>query len=67
MIRRLVLAVVVAVVTTLGCMLVGAVLATIAVPIAVTVGGFLSTWAGAFGLLAGLWYFFSGGPVVLTP
>ena len=61
MISKLVLAVVVAVVVTLGCMLIGAILATLGIAIAVTVGNFLSTYAAAFGVLAGLWYFFSGG------
>lgn len=60
MLSRLVLAVVVAVVVTLGCILVGGILATLNVDVAVTVGNFLKTYSGAFGVLAGLWYFFTG-------
>jgi len=61
MIGRLVLAVVVAVVVGLACLLLGLVLASLAVPIAVTVGGFLTTYAWVIGVLAGLWHFFRGG------
>lgn len=60
MIRKLVLAAVVAVVVTLGCILVGGILATVNVAIAVTIGSFLKEWAGALGILAGLWFFFNG-------
>jgi hypothetical protein len=60
MLSRIILSVVVAVVVTLVCVLVGSLLITVAVPVAVTVGGFLHTWAGAIGVLAGLWWFFSG-------
>lgn len=61
MIARLVLAVVVAVVTGLACILVGGILASLGVPIAETVGDFLVTWGWVLGVLAGLWYFFAGG------
>ena len=61
MIARLVLAVVVAVVTGLVCILLGSVLASLGVPIAVTIGDFLHQWAWVIGVLAGLWYFFAGG------
>jgi hypothetical protein len=67
MIARIVLAVVVGVVTTLACMLIGAILAGLPVPIAATVGNFLATYAAAFGVLAALWYFFSGGFVWPRP
>jgi hypothetical protein len=59
--RKLILAVVVAVVVTLGCFLVGGILADLKVEIAVTIGGFLKQWGAVIGILAGLWYFFSGG------
>ncbi len=60
MLSKLVLAVVVAVVVTLACILVGAILVTLKVDIAVTIGQFLKDYAGVFGVLAGLWHFFSG-------
>ena len=61
MLQRLILAVVVAVVVGLGCLLLGLILATLKVPIAVTVGDFLALWGWVLGVLAGLWYFFSNG------
>jgi len=60
MLGRLVLAVVVGVVVTLACILVGLILVTLKVALAVTVGNFLSSYSGVFGVLAALWYFFSG-------
>lgn len=63
MLNRIVLAVVVGVVVTLACLLVGALLIAIKVELAVTVGVFLKSYAGAIGLLAGLWHFFAGGPI----
>ncbi len=61
MISKLILAVVVAVVVTLACILLGAILVTLKVDIAVTIGTFLKGYAGVLGVLAGLWYFFMGG------
>lgn len=61
MISRIAVAVVVAVAVTLLCMLLGAILSSLGVPIAVTVGGFLSTWGAVLGVLAGLYHFFRGG------
>lgn len=61
MIQKLVLAVVVAVVVTLGCVLVGSILLSLKVAIAVTVGGFLKSYGSVLGVLAGLWFFFAGG------
>lgn len=61
MIQRLVLAVIVAVAMTLGCYLLGAILASLGVSIAVTIGAFLTRWAVVIGVLAGLWQFFAGG------
>lgn len=61
MIARLVLAVVVAVVTGLVLVyLLGPVLVSLVLPIAVAVGNFLIQWGFILGILAGLWYFFSG-------
>ena len=62
MIGRIVLALVVAVVVGLLCVLLGLVLPMLAVPPAVVIGGFFEHFAWAFGVLAGLWYFFAGGP-----
>ncbi len=61
MIGRLVLALVVAIVVGLVCILLGSILGTLKVDIATTVGGFLKTWGWVIGVLAGLWYFFTGG------
>jgi uncharacterized membrane protein YvlD (DUF360 family) len=61
MISRLVLAVVVAVVVGLVCILLGTILVTLKVPIAVTIGDFLAAWGWVIGVLAGLWFFFTGG------
>jgi hypothetical protein len=59
MLSRLVLAVVVAVVVTLACILLGGILKSLDVAIAVTIGEFLAKYSAALGVLAGLWYFFS--------
>lgn len=63
MISRLVLAVVVAVVVTLVCILLGGILVDLKVDIARTIGGFLRDYGTVIGVLAGLWYFFSGGGI----
>lgn len=60
MIQKLVLAVVVAVVVTLGCYLLGGILHALQVTIAVTIGDWLTKYAGVLGVLSGLWYFFAG-------
>lgn len=60
MISRLVLAVVVAVIVTLGCILLGAILASLTVAVAVTIGDWLKNYAAVLGILAGLAWFFSG-------
>ena len=59
MLSRLILAVVIAVIVTLACVLLGDILASLNVAIATTIGGFLSKYSAALGVLAGLWYFFS--------
>ncbi len=64
MIRKLVLSVVVAVVVTLACMLLGGILSALNVSIAVVLGHFLETYGSVLGILAGLWYFFAGGFVL---
>lgn len=66
MLRKLILAVVVAVIVTLACLLLGAILAALKVDVAITIGNFLKTYSAVIGVLAGLWYFFAGGPW-LTP
>lgn len=59
MLSRLILSVVVAVVVTLACFLLGAILITLKVDIAVTIGNWLKTYGSVLGILAGLWYFFT--------
>jgi hypothetical protein len=62
MIARLVLAVVVAVVVGLGLTaLLGPILVSLHVPIAVVIGHFFVLWGWVIGILAGLWFFFAGG------
>jgi len=60
MLRAIILGVVVAVVVTLVCILVGSILIALTVSVAVTVGQFLKDYAAVIGILAGLWYAFSG-------
>ena len=61
MIAKLILAVVVAVATGLVLVgLLGPILGSMHVPIAVTVGDFFVAYGWVIGLLAGLWYFFAG-------
>lgn len=63
MLSRIVLSVVVAVAVTLGCYLLGAILTTLTVEIAETIGKFLKEYGAVIGVLAGLWFFFSGGSI----
>lgn len=58
MIARIVVAVLIAVVVGLTCLLLGKVLLTIDAPITETVGHFLEAWGWAIGVIAGLWNFF---------
>jgi len=60
MLKKLILAVVVAVVVTLACYLLGAILITLKVEIAVTIGNWLKQYGSILGVLAGLWQFFTG-------
>lgn len=57
--KKIALATVIAVAVFLGCILVGGLFITVNVPIAVTIGGFLKTYATALAILAGIWYFFT--------
>lgn len=61
LLRKLILAVVVAVVVTLACYLVGSILGGLKVEIAVTIGNWLEKYGAVLGILAGLWHFFAGG------
>jgi len=61
MLMRLLSATVVAVVVYLVCILLGMILSGLNVPIASTVGGFLTQFAVVIGVLAGLWHFLGGG------
>lgn len=68
MIARLVLALVVAIVVGLGLTaLLGPILVSLAVPLAVVVGEFFVKWGWVLGVLAGLWFLFSGGPIAWSP
>jgi len=61
LIVRIVLAVVVAVVVGLALTaLLGPILISLAVPIAITVGDFFVKYGWVLGVLAGLWFFFTG-------
>lgn len=61
MLSKLVMAVVVGVVVTLACVLVGSILAALDVKLAFTIGNWLDNYSGVLGVLAALWYFFAGG------
>ena len=61
MIKRAVLAVIVAIFVGLVSMyLLGPILVSLGAPIAVIVGDFFVRFGWTLGILAGLWYFFSG-------
>jgi len=61
MLNRVIRSVVIGVVVTLICILVGSLFLTLNVGLAVTVGGFLRTYAAALGVLAALYVFATGG------
>jgi hypothetical protein len=63
MIEQLILAVAVGVFVGLICIGIGRLLKSVAVPLLVALGGFLEQYAWAFGLLAAVFYFFTGGPI----
>jgi hypothetical protein len=61
MLSRLVMACVAGAVAFLICLLVGALLVAIGIPLLATVGAFLTQWATAIAILVALAYFFGGG------
>lgn len=61
LIGKIVIAVVVAVIVTLACILLGGILDSLKVDVAITIGNFLKSYGAVLGVLAGLWYFFAGG------
>lgn len=65
MIARIALSLVVAVLVGLGVILLGIVLSSLGVEIAAKVGDFLRSWGQVIGVAAGVWYFFSRGPITL--
>lgn len=65
MLARLALAVVVGVITTLVCVLLGGILVSLNVTIAVVVGAFLQTYSAVLGVLAAIAFFFSGRTALL--
>lgn len=60
MVGRIVLSVCVAVLVTLACLLLGALLGMLSVSVAAVVGGWLHTYSTAFGIIAGIVFYFSG-------
>jgi hypothetical protein len=60
MLRRVILAVVVGVVTALVVGLVGVLLLETDVRVLVSLGSFLKAWATVLGFLAGVWYYITG-------
>jgi len=60
MLSRVVLSIVVAVIVTLLAALLGGILITLSVEVAVTIGKWMKEYAAVLGVLAGLWWFFSG-------
>jgi hypothetical protein len=67
MLSRLILSVVVAVVVGLVCLLAGAILDSLGIPITSTIGAFLTRWGWVLGILAGLWWFFTGRTGITFP
>lgn len=61
MLSRIVLAIVVGVVVTLVCTLVGSLLMTFSIGWVTATGAFMKSFASLLGLLAALWWYFSGG------
>jgi hypothetical protein len=60
MIVRIILSLLVAVGVGLLCLFLGVILATLNVPITDAVSSFLTRWGWVLGVLAGLWFFFTG-------
>jgi hypothetical protein len=59
-IEHIVIALIIAIVVGLLCILVGKLLKAMSVPPAAAAGDFLETYAWAIGLVAGLWAFVTG-------
>jgi hypothetical protein len=59
MISNIVLAVVIGIITTLVCIFVGGLLATIGISWAAATGAFLVAYGALIGLLAALWFYFT--------
>lgn len=60
MLSRLVYAIAVGILTALACLLIGAILSALGVPIVGTIGDFLTRWAWVLGAAAGLATFATG-------
>lgn len=59
LLKNVILAIVIAAVTWLGCVFLGGILATVNIPVVVVAGSFLKSYASAIGILAGVWFFFT--------
>ena len=60
MIRKLILATIIAIVVAIGCEFAGGLLVDLDITIASKVGYFMVKFDDLFGVLAGMWYFLSG-------
>lgn len=60
MLSRIALSIIVGIAVSLLCVFVGGLLITVEIALVAATGAFLNTFAGLLGLLAALWYFFSG-------
>lgn len=66
MLRRIVIAAVVGAFAFLICILFGMLLGATGIPIATTIGAFLTQWAGAIAILVAIWHFFTGGSLTIA-
>lgn len=60
MLARVVLSIVVGILVFLACKLLGGLAAAVAISWVAAIGSFFVSWAALIGLLAAVWYFFSG-------
>lgn len=60
MLTKIILSIVVAIVVALVCVLIGGILAALNVDVIKQIGDFLQDYSTLIGILAGIWYFFSG-------
>ena len=60
MLRKIMLAVLVAIIVYIACIGIGMLLGAMNVAIAATVGAFITRFATAIAIIAGLWYYFAG-------